>query len=140
MHFGKWIVVSFVFFGLFIGALITFCFRKDVNLVSKNYYDEELAYQQQIERKQNLLSLAQKPVITYNEQSGLQITFPENTLPDKGKVDLFCPSDDTRDQHFQLQPLRVQSLRISTKKGMYRVKLWWTAAGKDYYFEDQITI
>ena len=47
MNFGKWIVVAFVFFSLFIGTLVTVCVRQDISLVSTDYYKEELIYQDQ---------------------------------------------------------------------------------------------
>ena len=53
MNWGKWIIVSFVLFAAFIGILVVICVRQDISLVSKNYYQEELAYQQQIDRMNN---------------------------------------------------------------------------------------
>ncbi|MBS1489582.1 MAG: FixH family protein [Bacteroidetes bacterium] len=140
MHFGKWILVSFVFFALFIGTLITLCLREDISLVSKDYYEEELAYQKKIEQKKNVLALPQKPVVTYTNQTGLKIELPENTSIDAGELKLFCPSNAQLDKHFKLQSSPVQTFKITTKKGMYRVQLFWTTGGKDYYFEDQIII
>ena len=49
----KWVVAAFVFFGLFIGSLVVICVREDVNLVSKDYYQEELNHQDKIIRQQN---------------------------------------------------------------------------------------
>ena len=48
MHYGKSIVVAFILFAMFIGTLVTVCIREDVNLVSPDYYEEELAHGQKI--------------------------------------------------------------------------------------------
>lgn len=140
MNFGKWIFVSLVLFVVFIGSLVMLCMREDISLVSKDYYDEELAYQQQIEREQNTKGLTQKPMITYHEQSGITVTIPGGSTLEKGEMKLFCPSNARLDQHFELKPIQEQVFKLKMAKGMYRIKLSWSMSGKNYYFEDQITI
>jgi len=63
MNIGKWIVVAFVLFAAFIGTLVVVCVRQDVSLVSRDYYRQELAYQNQIQRLNNTAALLEKPVI-----------------------------------------------------------------------------
>ena len=74
MDFGKWIVVAFVLFAVFIGTLVTVCVRQDISLVSKEYYKEELAYQDQIVRIANTEKLGLKPKITKVNNVTLQLT------------------------------------------------------------------
>ena len=141
MNFGKWIVVSFVLFALFIGTLVTLCVREDISLVSKDYYKEELDYQAQIGRLNNTEHLQQKPTIQFVYHTGLKVVWNEKTKIEKGELKLFCPSNSKLDKQFGLQSANEQVFEItSLKKGMYRVKLSWTSEGKEYYYEEEIFI
>jgi hypothetical protein len=142
MDWGKSIVVSFVLFAAFIGAIVTICVKQDVNLVSADYYKDEIAFQQQIERKRNTEALAEKPqVAIINNQ--LLIHFPQNVSVESGYVKLFRPSSSDLDQNFMLSS-SGDSLRIfelsRTEAGAYRIKMNWTMQGKEYYLEKTITI
>jgi hypothetical protein len=139
MNFGKWIVVSFVLFALFIGTLVTFCVREDISLVSKDYYKEELDYQTQIKRLNNTEHLQQKPRIQYIDHVGLRVVWDAETKIEKGELKLFCPSNSKLDKNFALKSSSEQVFEMAAvKKGMYRVKLVWTMDGLEYYYEEQI--
>ncbi len=141
MNFGKWIFVSFVLFALFIATLVTICVREDISLVSKDYYNEELAYQQQIQRINNTASLTVKPVISIQDDS-LKIILPDAIFIEQGILTLFCPSNSKMDRLFQLQKTSVSQHFALTglQPGMYRAKLSWTMNGKDYYQEEIVNL
>lgn len=138
MNFGKWIVVAFVFFTLFIGTLVTVCVREDVSLVSKDYYKEELAYQEQIKRISNTSDLKVKPGVTKTNDGRLQISF--NTGVEVGELKLFCPSNKDMDRTFPLESAtRIQWFGITDlQRGMYRAKISWSMEGKEFYHEEVI--
>lgn len=141
MNFGKWIVVSFFLFALFIGTLVTLCIREDISLVSKDYYKEELDYQQQIKRLNNTAHLKQKPIITFIDQVGLKVVWEAKNKIEKGRLNLFCPSNAKLDKQFILQTTNEQVFEMATlKKGMYRVKLFWFMEGEEYYYEEEIFV
>jgi hypothetical protein len=140
MNFGKWIVVAFVLFAAFIGTLVTVCVNQDVNLVSKTYYKDELAYQDQIVRISNTQQLVDKPVIAKTEK-GLEIKFQADANISKGEMKLFCPSNPEMDRSYSLalDGSNKQAFDISTlKSGMYKAKLLWTMEGKEYFVEEVI--
>lgn len=140
MNFGKWIVVAFILFALFIGTLVTLCVREDISLVSKDYYKEELAYQTQLQRLVNTEQLQQKPSVKLVGQD-LKITWAEKTEIENGQLTLFCPSNSNLDQQFELQHASEQVFKTtSLKKGVYKVKLFWAMDGKEYYYEKEIYI
>ena len=57
MNWGVKIVISFVFFiGLLFG-LVYISMNQDISLVSENYYEQELAYEDQIQRIKNTNNL-----------------------------------------------------------------------------------
>jgi hypothetical protein len=140
MNWGKWIVVSFILFTGFIATLVTVCMKQEISLVSKDYYKDELAYQEQITRFSNTNTLSEKPLISKVSKDELTIMF---RLPvDQGELKLFCPSDPKMDRTFQIKLSDYkQSISIeSLKSGMYRAKMYWSAGGKDYFIEEVIFI
>jgi hypothetical protein len=143
MNFGKWIVVSFILFAVFIGTLVTICVREDVNLVSKNYYQEELAYQEQIQRLNNTEKLQQKPVMKVVENNFLKVDFMQTDDIQNGELKLFCPSNPKMDKNFKLNTSDKGSQLIELsgmQTGMYKAKLLWTMDGKEFYMEEIINI
>jgi hypothetical protein len=142
MSIGKWIVVAFVLFAGFIATLVTVCVRQDINLVSKEYYKEELAYQEQIVRISNTRSLDQKPVVVVDGDV-MEVRFASGTTVTKGTMKLFCPSNPAMDREFDLIPLASNARKVeigSLNKGMYRAKIYWQDGDLEYYHEEIINL
>lgn len=143
MNWGKWIIVSFIIFAAFIGTLVAVCFREDISLVSKDYYKEELAYQDQIARIENASKLSQKPVIKIIDDHSLQIEFNQFNEVEKGELKLFRPSNPDLDEKFQFSRSEESSQTFAVEnlvKGMYRARMQWTMNGKEFYVEQVIEI
>ncbi len=142
MNFGNWIVVAFVLFAAFIGTLVAVCVREDISLVSKDYYQEELVYQDQIQRLNNVAGLKEKPVITVVDHM-LQIEFNQFDAMEKAELKIFCPSNAKMDRNFLVKSsdTQIQFFKLDPlQKGMHRAKLQWTMNGKEFYFEEVIYI
>ena len=142
MNWGKWIVVSFVLFAMFIGTLVVFCVRQDSPLVSQQYYQEELDYQNQIERIENANALAESPEITIVNDS-LRITYIRFSEMENGKIKLFRPSDPRLDRQYDLLNSTQESQAFSIgdlQKGLYKARLLWEQDGKEFYIEKTIVI
>ncbi|GAB1444925.1 hypothetical protein MASR2M41_05710 [Flammeovirgaceae bacterium] len=141
MNFGKWIVVAFVLFAVFIATLVTVCIRQDISLVRPDYYQEELVHQHKMTLIQNAKSLEALPVISISENI-LTISFSDFDKIEKGELRLLRPSDVKLDKKFTLQagnqkqqfPLDVWS------KGLYRASVQWTMSGKEFYYERLIVL
>lgn len=141
MNWGKWIVVSFLLFVAFIGTLVVVCVRQDISLVTKDYYQDELAYQDQLDRLNNTNGLVQKPSIEVMADDYLRISFAQFSEMEKGKLQLFCPSNAKLDKHFSVGA-SIENQQYFTinnlPKGMYRARLQWTMKGKEFYLEEII--
>jgi len=143
MNWGKWIIVSFVLFAGFIGTLVGVCIRQDVNLVSKDYYKDELQYESQIQRIKNVSLLQSKPVITVLDKGVIQIAFARFNEIEKGELKLFRPSDPTNDRKYNVTTTSSLTQEFPTDNlnpGMYRAKMQWTMNGKEFYLEEVIFI
>lgn len=143
MNWGKWIVTSFVLFAGFIATLVFVCVREDISLVNKDYYKDELVYEDQLVRLKNAESLMHKPIIGIDSQRYLVVQFDQFPDLQKGELLLFCPSNarldkkiDIRSSHENIQ--RFDLVRIP--KGMYKARLRWTMNDKEYYTETVISI
>lgn len=140
LNWGSWIVLSFVLFTLFIGALVTICVRQDIGLVSPDYYRQELDYQKQIERKQNAEGLHTRPQFAVIKNQ-LTVSYSNFKQVKVGELKLLRPSDARLDQTFNIQSTDdgIQTFDISTQQhGMYKVSLTWTMSGKEYFVEETI--
>ncbi len=140
MNWGKWITVSFIFFAVFIGVLVTICVRQDISLVAADYYKQELDFQQQIDRNSNTLQLDVKPEISIVD-SFMQVSFKNFNNLQRGELKLFRPSNAELDLIFELKPTSdtIQIFDLTTRqKGMYKAKMKWSMNDKEYYIEKTV--
>ena len=143
MNWGKSIVVAFVLFTAFIATLVTVCVKQDVSLVTKDYYREELVYQEQIDRMAHTAMLSVKPDIKVGDANVLVISYPDFALVEEGALKLFRPSDPAMDKEFELRKTNGPALYFSTEgmeRGMYRARLKWTMDGQDFYLEQVVNL
>lgn len=141
MNFGKWILVSFVAFALFIGVLVTVCMRQDISMVSKQYYKDELNYGAKFAQRTNTGALEHPPVIAIGNGT-LIVLFTDSVPVESGKLTLSRPSNEKLDEQFQLEPSTArQEFELKRwQPGLYRASLTWTMAGKDYFLERLIVL
>ncbi len=136
MNPGKWIVVAFVAFAVFIAALVTVCVREDVSLVSRQYYRDELMYNDQQRQLQRAAALPQPPSV-HVLAGEVVVTFPEAVA--QGRLSLQRPSQAQFDRAFSLDTMSVQRFRPDQwKPGLYRATLEWSVAGVDYRMEQTL--
>jgi hypothetical protein len=141
MNIGKWIIVSFILFGLFMAGLVIVCMRQEISLVSTNYYDEELQFQHQIDRAHNANLLERKPSVEVNGRM-LTLAWNQRTPVTDATVNLFCPANAKMDRTFKLNgEQNKQSIALDDLgHGMYRVKLRWSMNNMEYFQEQVINL
>ena len=140
MDWGKSIIAAFILFGVFIGTLVTICAREEINLVTEDYYREEIDYQRQIDRIAHTAMLPQKPKIDVGKNL-LKVSYPDFMRVQKGVLQLFRPSDARLDKRFELiRNAEGEQVFPTTgmDKGMYRARLRWTMDGQEFFLEQVI--
>lgn len=143
MNWGKSIILAFVLFAAFIAVLVTVCVRQEISLVAKDYYRDELAYDEQIDRMRNAESLASPPTFEVAHDGNLEVRFEQFDTVETGEVYLFCPSDAHQDRRFKLQngSSAVQRFTLNNAAhGMYKARMQWTMGGKEFFVERLITL
>ncbi|MEO8862477.1 MAG: FixH family protein [Ginsengibacter sp.] len=143
MNWGYKILVVYVVFVVGIVFLVVKASSQKMDLVTTDYYDKELKYQEKIDAMNRVTGLSadvQYEII----RNKLSIVFPKDFAGKKieGEVALYCPSDEDKDirHNFSIKdaPLIV-SMNANTK-GNYELQLTWQADGKSYYFEKKLLI
>jgi hypothetical protein len=143
LNWGHGLMIALGCFILFILFLI-FIFpmgKQNAEMISNNYYEEELKYQDVIDAKNNAAKLEKTPIYKTSGE-GLLVTFPETIKVDENTVSfvLFRTEDSNLDvkkevtlQHnLFLIPAKVIS------KGSYTLKLKWTENKKPYQVDYDI--
>jgi len=140
LHWGHGLAIALGCFILFILFLI-FIFpngKQNAEMVSNNYYEEELEYQNIIDAKNNAATLKEQPVYRQLPE-GIKIIFPESINVDGNKISfvLFRTDDSNLDVKKEL-PLENKSFLIPKKvisAGSYTLKLKWTENKKPYQID-----
>lgn len=126
-------------------ALVVHSLKNKVELVRPDYYEQEVKYQDQIERIKRTKPFLAEIAISYKEQH-LQVSLPDgHTSSDdfSGSVWIYRPSNVELDQKLELRsnptsgPYNVES---DLAPGLWRVKVDWQAGGKEYFFEDSFMV
>lgn len=140
------IVLVLVLFMSYLIGFLAFSRMQRVDLVSKTYYEDELKYQQQIDRMRRTESAGMKPIIRYRKSAAeIVIEFPLKMAQAKseGEIHFFRPSDSRLDFRVPLSPGDHGRQIIPTdtlKTGLWKLKLTWKAAGEEYYHEETLVL
>lgn len=139
------IVIGLVSFMGYIIYFVIQAMNQDVDLVSKDYYAQEIAYQDQIDRVRRTQALGDV-MLQYNEEAGNILLQVPATYQDKklsGTITLFRPSDDKLDKELPLQLGRDKSQLIEVgdlEKGLWKVHVNFSDGAEAYYSEKTIQI
>ena len=141
---GVGITLSYVIFITAIVGIVIYAHTIDVNLVSDNYYEQELKHQDLIEKKIRTQNLPNQ-VETKISAGKIDITFPKIFKPYElsGRINLFRPSDRNKDLTFNINTDSLMTQTIPTldlSPGVWRVKIDWSAKNVGYYNEKILMI
>lgn len=143
MNFGGKIVILYLSFVALILTLVFNCYSMDVDLVSKDYYAQELNFQQKINATNNEKDLKSSITHVINGKS-VVLTIDSALLSNdfNGTVTFFRPSDSKKDVSFKMNFTNNEQV-IDAKDlihGAYKLQLSWTSNQKKYFKEDVIFI
>ncbi len=140
------IILGYILFIAYIGNFVRMAMQSDVDLVSKDYYQKEIAYQDHIntvtQTKENKAGIQ----VTLAEAAGqLVIAFPEFYQGQQvaGAVKFFRPSNAKLDFEIplNLNEARQQFIPIEKlEKGFWKVQVSSTVNGKSFFTEQTITL
>jgi len=141
---GTGILIGIIIF-ITLSVTMTIIFMtQDVSLVSDNYYEKSLVYQDEINKQSRTKSLDEQVKINFNGEV-VTILFPPDYSEKKitGEIYFYRPSNQELDFKLPLlmskegyQLIAVERL----EKGFWRLKLNWVMDGNGYYSERAIAI
>jgi hypothetical protein len=143
MSWGNKLVVVFIVFALLIGTLVYKAMHTKYELVTKDYYGEELRYQDKIDGKQNASTVS--AVSVTQDTNGIIIQFPkeQQSAAKKGEAWFYYASDESKDVKIPLQT-DVDGKQIILKdklhKGACLLKLTWSIGKENFYDEENLNI
>jgi hypothetical protein len=143
MNWGHKIIIVFTLFAAGILTLVTKRMRTKIDLVTPDYYGEELKYQQVIDGRKQALSLS-SPVKISQEEHTVTLAFPAEMqdIPLTGNILFYRASNSAQDVNLPLQSQKGVLIldKDRLQKGSYRVKLTWQANGKKYFQENAMMV
>ncbi|PRY86199.1 FixH family protein [Mongoliibacter ruber] len=141
MNWGSGIVLTLVAFATIMISMVVICVKQDdIHLVTQDYYEQEIKYQEQIDRMINANALDIEAMEYDSQLKSILLHLPEGS---KGTLHLFRPSDARLDQKINIDILNSNTNTVdlkSLKEGYWRVKLTWIEDEKEFYLEKKINI
>ena len=141
MNWGTKITLAFVLFMIFILYMVVIAFQQNFDLVSDDYYAQEIAYQQKIKQKSNLANSNSRVKVT-QESELVVLDFPEMHNPN-GEVYFYHPSQKNLDRKFTIAADIENSMVVKKANmipGNYRINITWTSEGEEFFQQEQIRI
>ncbi|MFO7447866.1 MAG: FixH family protein [Ignavibacteriaceae bacterium] len=133
--------IVFMSFTIIIGITLM---NQKVDLVTDNYYEKELKYQDQID-KLNRTELVKDGFDIIFTNSTVMINYKDtsrvNTI--KGDIFFYRPSDSAKDFKLPISLDKEGRQSINTdkmEKGFWKVQLSWAINTQEYYFEKPLLI
>ena len=147
--FNAWPLGLIAFLACFIvviAGLVIFLSSQNVELVTPDYYDQEMRYQTQIDRIDRTAALAQEIRVFHDDrEQQIVITLPASHARQRceGRIHLYRPSAAGLDRRIKLE-LDSQGRQALDAKalqpGLWKVRIQWTVQGQEYYADRSVVV
>jgi hypothetical protein len=144
INWGTKIIFLYVGFIILIGTLVWKSTQTKFDLVSEDYYAQEVGYQKRLDAQSATAGLIQKPVMSVNEEA-IIIFFPQAFSGKDIQADLklYNPANAALDKQFdklQAKDGRITIERKGLPASRYTGKLSWQCEAKIYYQEAELNL
>ncbi|WP_037321501.1 FixH family protein [Salegentibacter sp. Hel_I_6] len=144
INWGTGIVIGMTLFISFIMYLVINMLtdRKfDHDLVTEDYYQKELHYQEEIDAETNAFALEEN-ISDRRVENGWLVEFPENLELSKisGNLNFYRPSNEKLDFNI---PLKLKEYQVfiaddQLVAGRWNINIHWEYEGKSYLYKNEI--
>jgi hypothetical protein len=142
MSWGNKLVIVFVVFVALMAILVYKAVNTKFELVTKDYYKEELRYQDKIDGAANARTAGS--IMLKQDASTITLQLPTSlqTSISEGEAWFYCKTDAAKDQRL---PIKIEDGIYSFDKSVfakstYELKLQLTNNSKQYYYKEFITV
>ncbi|WP_207491910.1 FixH family protein [Aridibaculum aurantiacum] len=143
MSWGNRLVAVFVAFAALMGTLVYLCMKQNIELVSKDYYADELRYQDKIDGMNNANKITD--VVITGSDNQVIITMPKEQqgLVLTGEAWFYCATNASSDRKLPLQvneqgQFVIEKSRLA--RANYTLKLSWQAGDDHFHTEKFIEV
>ncbi len=130
----------------FIAGILVLVYKSSsekVDLVTENYYQQELKYEQKIDEAERAQSLS-APLRYKVNKNEISIFFPKEMNDKKitAQTLLYHAADESKDSVYTLETSsgKLTMVLPGTDKGMYELKMDWKVDTTRYYSEHKVFI
>jgi len=142
LNWGHYIFISFAVFVLLILYMVFRSYQTNNDLVSEDYYVQELDYQTVIDKSKRADSLAQD-IRWVSEAQGIKIIYPSQLNDIVGSIHLIRPSDKELDLRIDIQQDTANSQIIpmsALHRGKYIIQVDWSHEAVEYFTEGVVFV
>ncbi len=133
-------------FGTGMAAWVVVAVRNDPELVRPDYYEQEIAYQKQIDRLSRTAAVRGDVSVAYDlAKAQVALRIPSQHLADKltGTIHFYRPSNAKSDFTLPLAVDAAGAQTIPTTKlqsGLWKVRVSWTSSGQEYFHDQSLVL
>ena len=144
MNWGNKLLITFCVFGTMIGYLVYRAVTTNFELVDKEYYKNELRYQQVIDASNRTAALSSSVLLNQTDHGIiLQLPAEMKNKTINGELFFYCAYDSRNDRRLVINT-GTEAIQVFDKStiepGRYTVKVTWSSEEINYYSEKSITI
>lgn len=143
MNWGHKLTIVFIGFAVLIGTLVYKCTQQKFDLVSEDYYTQELKYQDKIDGSKAASEISPVKISQTATEVIIQMPGEVKGLSLKGDVWLYCANKAADDVKLPLLVDDNGMMKISKQKisgANYTAKISWIANNTHYYKELPLTV
>ena len=143
MNWGNKLILVFILFAVLMSVLVYKSVNTRYDLVSKDYYKDELRYQDKIDGMANAANVSD--VTVSQDSNNVIVDFPKelNGYKTEGEAWFYCATDDVKDKKIVLQVDsngRQTFPKNQLSKTNYLLKLSWKIGNSNYFAEKSVII
>jgi len=133
-------------FGTGMAAWVVVAVRNDPELVRPDYYEQEIAYQKQIDRLSRTAAVRGEVSVAYDLAKGqVALRIPTAHLADKasGTIHFYRPSNAKLDFDLPLSVDATGTQNVPTAKlqtGLWKVRVSWTSGGQEFFHDQSLVL
>jgi hypothetical protein len=144
MNWGNKLLTTFFVFAAMIGYLVYRAVTTNFELVDKDYYKNELRYQQVIDASNRSNALSSSVLLSQTERDILlELPAEMKNKTITGELFFYCAYDSRKDRRLVINT-GTEAIQVFDKSviepGKYTVKINWSSGETNYYSEKSITI
>ncbi len=140
---GTGIAIFYSAFVIVMVGMVVYSKTFDNSLVVENYYDEDLRYQEKIDKLENAAKLETNLEIAVTADKNILLSFPESLKNISGTVLLYRADDKSKDANFKIAVNGKNQMLIPGEPYLgarWTVKVDWQADGTPFYKEKNILL